>query len=388
MPGRPIPEAEKSRWTWLVARVSGIPVRVHFTLLLLLLWFGWLEFQAAGPGSGASRSIAERGLVVSIIGHILFVTGLIACVLLHEIGHALIAKANGVRTSEIVLYPFGGVARLQGMGTPRQELWISLAGPAVSVLIGALLFGGLRLSGSWIPLRQLAQGDVNLLERLMVANVVLAAFNLIPAFPMDGGRVLRSLLAQRWGMVRGTVIAASVGQALAILFGLLGLIGGNFILVFIAFFVFVGASQEILVQRSIALMRGQPVSAAMITRFEVLSHDDSLGQAADLLLSSHQQDFPVVSGSEVMGVLTRVELVRGLTQRGPRANVADSARTDFVRLSPQEGLRDAVERMQSSSTRVGLVFADDRLVGMLTSENVGEFFRLQAVETSARQRND
>jgi Zn-dependent protease/CBS domain-containing protein len=372
--------AERSRWAWRIATVSGIPVRVHFTLLLLLLWFAWVEFQAGGSGAYTAPDEVTPGSAEAIALRVLFILGLFACVLFHEVGHALTAKSYGVRTSEIILYPFGGVARLKGMGTTRQEFWISLSGPVVNLGLGLLIYGGLHLLHEWVPLVQVGQGDIHFFERLMMANFILAGFNLIPAFPMDGGRMLRSLLARRLGMVRGTAIAASIGQALAILFGLIGLIVGNFLLIFIAFFVFVSASQEVVAQRSIAIMRGQRVLDAMITRFEVLQHSDNLGQAADLLLATHQQDFPVTGGAEVLGLLTRPDLVHGLATHGPHAYVAGSARRDFVRLTPGESLADALERMHSEEQRVALVFEGEALVGMLTDENVGEFFQLHAAQ--------
>jgi Zn-dependent protease len=338
-----------------------------------------MEFQVIHRNSPAGIESASE-IFLAIGGMLLYVVGLFVSVLLHELGHALVARGHGTVTSEIVLYPFGGVARLKGLGAPKQELATSLAGPAVNVLIAVALFIGLRLTGNWVPPERLTPENLNLVARLMAANIALAVFNLLPAFPMDGGRVLRSLLARRLGMVRGTVVAASIGQALAILFGLAGLIIGNFILMFIAFFVFVSAGQEVVFQRSLALMRGQRVRDAMVSRFEVLAHADTLGQAADHLLATSQQDFPVVAGSEVLGLLTRSDLVRGLADHGPGAYVAGSARREFLRLSPDQDLQEAVELTQSEPGKVGLVFEGDRLVGLLTEENVGEFFQIHATE--------
>jgi Zn-dependent protease len=311
---------------------------------------------------------------------VVYIVGLFASVLLHELGHALVAKGHGTVTTEIVLYPFGGVARLKGLGAPKQELITSLAGPAVNVIIAVALFVGLQLTGHWVAPENLTAENMGLVARLMGANVALALFNLLPAFPMDGGRVVRALLARRLGMVRGTAVAASIGQAMAILFGLAGLIIGNFILMFIAFFVFVSAGQEVVFQRSLAMMRGQRVRDAMLSRFETLAHADTLGQAADLLLATSQQDFPVTAGSDVIGLLTRADLVRGLADHGPAAYVAGSARREFLRLRPDQDLKEAVERTQSAPGKVGLVFEGERLVGLLTEENVGEFFQVHAAE--------
>jgi len=370
----------RGRWTWNVGRIFGIPIRIHFTLLLLLLWFAWIELQSGGEALGGSGDPAP-GSWMAVALRVLFIAGLFASVLLHEIGHALIARTHGVRTNEITLYRLGGVARLRGMGTPHQELGIAFAGPLVNIGLAALLAFGLILSGQWVPLAEVTTRGVPLLQRLALANLVLAAFNLIPAFPMDGGRMLRSLLARRLGMLRGTAIAAAIGQGVAILFGLAGLLTGNFILVFIAFFVFLSASQELVAQRTSAATQGHAVTEAMVTRFEVLQHADSLGAAAERLLATHQQDFPVLAGEEILGVLTRPGLLRGLSQSGPTAYVAAAAERDFLRLEPQTPLAEALERMQAAGTQVALVFRGEYLVGMLTTENVREFFQLHAADT-------
>ncbi|MBD3237130.1 MAG: CBS domain-containing protein [Candidatus Eisenbacteria bacterium] len=369
-----------SRWVWRLGSVAGIPIRVHFTLLLLLIWIAWLELQQAG-----AQGLAPEGDPVAWLlflgGRVLFIVGIFACVLFHEIGHALVARGFAIRTTEIMLYPFGGVARLHGMGRPTQELWISLAGPSVNIVIGLLLFAVLQATGLWAPIDRLARGEATVLQNLALANFILAGFNLIPAFPMDGGRVLRALLARRFGMLRGTSIAATIGQAFAIGLGLLGLFWGNFILIFIAFFVFVSASQEVGMQRSRVMMRGQHVRDAMIRRFESLSGHDSLGRAAEFLLATHQQDFPVVEAGKVIGVLTRPALVRGLTERGPSAPVSAAAAEAYLALEPGEPLQDAVEQLQAEKQKVGLVFDGAQLVGMLTEENVREFFQLHAIDS-------
>lgn len=373
MAGSPPVRAQRHRWAWRVGTVAGIPIHIHFTLLLLLLWFVWIALRSGIP----------------VVGQLLFVAGLFISVLLHEIGHALVARRFGIRAMEIILYPFGGVSRLSSMGQPHHELWISLAGPAVNVAIGMIILAGLQMRDAWIPIVELPQQRPDILQTLAIANIILAGFNLIPAFPLDGGRVVRALLARRLGMVRATAVAASIGQAFAILMGLAALLMGQFILMFIAFFVFISAGQELLTQRTIEIMRGQKVTDAMVTRFEVLAHSDTLSQAADLLLATHQEDFPVIAGEEIIGILARPDLVRGLANHGPQAYVAGSAKRDFVRLLPADRLRDALERMQAASQGVALVFSDEgavtreRMVGMLTEENVKEFLQVQ--EAAPRQ---
>ncbi|MBD3235789.1 MAG: hypothetical protein GF330_03720, partial [Candidatus Eisenbacteria bacterium] len=168
-----------SRWVWRLGSVAGIPIRVHFTLLLLLIWIAWLELQQA-----SAQGLAPEGDPVAWLlflgGRVLFIVGIFACVLFHEIGHALVARGFAIRTTEIMLYPFGGVARLHGMGRPTQELWISLAGPSVNIVIGLLLFAALQATGLWAPIDRLARGEATVLQNLALANFILAGFNLIP----------------------------------------------------------------------------------------------------------------------------------------------------------------------------------------------------------------
>lgn len=384
----PEPEtASRRRWAWRIGSLAQIPIYLHFTLLLLLAWVIWTAVRSGG-------AVAPR---------VLFVVGLFASVFLHELGHALMARRYGIRAAEIVLYPFGGVARLRSMGTPRQEFWISLAGPMVSILIGLVLLASFNLTGRWDAAGQVPNTPRAVLQWLMMANFVLAAFNLIPAFPLDGGRVLRALLAGRMGIMRATALAATVGQGFAILMGLAGLFLGHFFLMFIAFFVFISAGQEVLMQRSRIIMRGVRVEDAMITHYETVRHADTLGQAADLLLDSHQQDFPVLAGGEILGVLTRPGLVRGLADHGPDAYISGSTSRAYVALSPDDALQAALERMQAGRMRVALVLtrvgpggtkgaqpqaeqpSADRLVGMLTEENIQEYLQVHEATGDASE---
>src|SRR5574339_1299622 len=211
------------RWQWKLGTFAGIDVFMHATFLLLIGWIGysyWLQF----------------GTIAKVIEGILFILALFLSVVLHEYGHALTARKYGIRTRDITLYPIGGVARLERMpDKPIEELWVALMGPAVNVVIAAGLFAYLFLTNSLVPLNELTVASGNFLERLMTVNISLVLFNLIPAFPMDGGRVLRALLAMRLDYVRATQIAATIGQGLAFLLGSIGLFSNPFLL-FIALF--------------------------------------------------------------------------------------------------------------------------------------------------------
>src|SRR6266498_2277312 len=234
------------RWQWKLGNFAGIDVFVHATFLLLIGWVGysyWLQ-------NGTLAKVAEG---------ILFILALFLCVVLHEYGHALTARKYGIKTRDITLYPIGGVARLERMpDKPIEELWVALMGPAVNLVIAAVLFAYLFFSGGLVPITHLTIASGSFLTRLMTLNIWLAVFNLIPAFPMDGGRALRALLAMRMDYVRATQIAAHIGQGLALVFGLVGLFSNPF-LVFIALFVWMGAASEASAALTRSVLGGIPV---------------------------------------------------------------------------------------------------------------------------------
>ena len=341
-------------------RLFGVPIRLHFTFLLLLVFLIFI-------GIGGQQS----GLTTAV-----YVLALFASVLLHEIGHALVARAYGVRTLEIVMYPIGGVSRLEGKPKPQQEPVIALAGPAVNLIIGVAL---LATQNDFLPLEKLTvPTDANLIERIGVGNVLLGVFNLLPAYPMDGGRILRALLALRKSADEATQIAARVSRFLAVAMGLFGLLSSNFLLVFVALFVYLGAAQESAAARGHSLTTGFQVRAAMITDFRTLSHGNTLREAGDLLLSTSQQDFPVMHGDEVIGLLTRSALLRATLRDGPDSYVAAAMDRNFVRIPPEMDLATALPQL-STAGAVALVMDSDRLVGMLTAENLYEFILLRQV---------
>lgn len=354
------PPAQESGWALKLGSVSGIPIRLHFTFFLLLLWFA---IRDNGPESW-------RG--------ILYVLGIFACVVLHELGHSLVAQRFGIGVRDITLYPIGGIARMERLPNPYQELWITLAGPAVNLVIAAVLYVVLQARGALIPWEQLTMGGGYWWQKLLLTNVVLFLFNMIPAFPMDGGRILRALLALRLGELRATETAASIGQFLAIAFGFFGLFY-NPLLLFIAFFVFLGAGQEAAMYRQKALVEGVPVRAAMITEFRTLPVGASLREAAERLLESSQTDYPVVNGEEIVGLLSRQDLLRGLTAQGPTGYVAGAMTRDFLTVSPDADLEEIAMEMQSGRRPAILVMEEGRLLGLVTMENLAELLVVRQI---------
>jgi Zn-dependent protease len=219
------------RWSMKIAKLAGIDIFIHFTFFILVTWVAFIQWKLNG-----SIGAAFSGVV--------FILSIFACVVLHELGHALAAKKYGIKTQDIILLPIGGVARLERMpNRPIQELWVALAGPAVNVVIAALLAIYLWFTKILTPDNQLAMTTAAFVERIMGVNIFLVLFNMIPAFPMDGGRVFRALLATRVAYSKATQVSANLGQGIALLFGGIGLFY-NPILLFIAFFVWMGAAQE------------------------------------------------------------------------------------------------------------------------------------------------
>ena len=247
-----------------------------------------------------------------------------------------------------------------------------------------LIAGGLLVwvaaQQGFVALEQLRQPtDANLIERIALGNLVLGVFNLLPAYPMDGGRVLRSLLALGRSEADATRIAAGAGQGLAILLGLAGLLWGNFMLVFVALFVYLGAAQEGAAVRGRILTTGFPVSAAMITDFRTLQHGERIRDAGNLLLATSQHDFPVIHGESVVGLLSRSRLVRAMLTEGPDGYVAGAMDREFTRLSPDTPLTEALPLVSATGACALVMDPEDHLLGILTSENVSQFLLLRQV---------
>lgn len=356
------PAAPDTTWALQIGTVLGIPIRIHLTFLLLLFWFG---FAATARGESPVRAIV-------------FLLLLFACVALHELGHAVMAGRFGVRTGEIVLYPIGGVARLESIPQGKAELLIALAGPAVNLGLALLLVVVMLAAGQPLVVdaeRVLERGS--LLQQLLAANVTLFLFNLLPAFPMDGGRVLRAALTLRLPPERATAIAATIGQGLALVGGLAGVLIGNWVLIFIAVFVFLGASQEALFFQQRAAVIGHTAREAMITRFETLAPQDTLERAAQVLLASHQQDFPVLDAwQRVAGMLSRTALMHGLATDGPGGAVLSVMERQPRVVDPSLPLEDVLKLFQVDPKGPLLVLEHDTIAGMITLENLAEFISI------------
>ncbi len=352
-------------WSLNIGKVAGTVVRVHLTFLLFLAWI----FAASYAQGGAATAVDSLAFMV-----LLFL-----CVLLHEFGHIFTARAFGVATPFVTLLPIGGVAQLERIPEdPGQEFLIAIAGPLVNVVITIAL---VLLAGAHLQPSAAAAVDnmqIALVDRLAAVNLFLALFNMIPAFPMDGGRVLRALLASRYGYVRATGIAAAIGQFVAFALGFIGLLY-NPILIFIAIFVYLAASSEAHMVALRAASRGVPVSHAMVTHFETLPPQAHLDEAVQTLLQTGQGEFPVVDGAgKPVGVLGRGDLLRAIKTRGPDARVADAMTAELPTIGHRRCLEDAFKLlMQKSAPAVGVTDANGKLVGLVTSETIAEMMMLQ-----------
>ena len=359
------------KWSWKIGTFAGIGVYLHATFLLLLAWIGlshWIDYRNFG---------------LAMIG-VLFLLAIFSCVLLHEFGHALMARRFGIETKDITLLPIGGVARLERLPEkPGQELLVALAGPAVNVVIACLLGIYLLLTGHFEPIRQIGLTHGEFLERVLFANLFLAGFNLIPAFPMDGGRVLRALLARRMEYPRATRIAANTGQGLALCFGFLGLFTNPF-LIFIALFVWIGAGQEAAAAQAKSVFENLSVRDVMIGQFQTLSPSDRISRATSLVLGGWQQDFPVVDRERLVGMLLRSDMLMALSNGDLNSSVGQIMRRDFPVATPEEAIQPVFGRFHDAEVTTMPVVDNGRLTGLVTLENLAENLVVYSALKAAR----
>jgi len=359
------------RWSFSLGTIGGTQIRIHITFLALVGWYAWMAAQTGGTPAATRATV--------------FLLALFLCILLHEFGHIVMARRFGVRTPEVLLSPIGGVARLERMpDEPRQELLVALAGPAVTALIVLALWGALTLADVAHGAGVLEQPVLPLLPGLLWVNLYLLAFNLLPAFPMDGGRVLRAILAKRMGMVTGTRIAARIGQGFAIVLGLAGFYGSP-ILILIAGFIFLAAQAEAAAVETRAAGRGIRAAQMMVTNFRVLRIHATLRDATEALLSGEQREFPVVDNlGRLEGLLTRDLLIRALTDKGPDARVAEAMAPQPPSIPIDLPFDAALEQLRRSNLpALPVVAPDGTLAGLLTLDNITDLLLVRRAEGGA-----
>ena len=348
--------------------VSGIKIEVHWTFSLLLIWVAFLELQ---QGANLDRILLNEALIL-----VLFV-----CVVLHELGHALTAKRFNINTQKIILLPIGGVATLEKMPKkPGQELLVALAGPAVNVVIAILL-------SIIVPVKSYFNFDAVVLEEvlyqptfqnflfyLFIANVMLVVFNLIPAFPMDGGRVLRALLSFKLGRVAATKIASSIGQGLAILFFVFGLFFNPF-LILIAFFIFFGAYGENQMVKQNSLLEGHVAKEATLTNITLLSPTNSVQEVIDILLAGTEKDFVVLENKKIVGVVTQRVIIENA--KTPFLLVGDIMDKTFYLIDASTAITKVLEFIGKEKKNFFPVTEEGKLIGAIDRTNISEFILLK-----------
>lgn len=364
------------KWSFRIFTFAGTEVRIHATFFVLLLLV-------------ASQSIMVGQGFAGALDSMLFILAMFTCVLLHEFGHVTAARGYGIRTPDITLLPIGGVARLERMPRkPSEELVVAICGPLVNVVIAAAIWLFFGMQAVIHPGYNFGQAG-HFLEKLMVWNVVMVAFNLVPAFPMDGGRVLRAFLAMFMEYSKATRTAATVGQGIAMLVAIYMLLFATFhpMLLLIAFFIFMAAGQEAAAVTQQEATRNLRVRDAMLTEFHVLPPEARLQDGVTLLLAGVQQDFPVMdSHGGIQGMLTRHDLIAALAENGPSYPVVLVMRRCPQSTTPLADLTQAIDALGGAECPMIPVIdpISERLVGLLTTENIGETLMVRAALMKAR----
>ncbi|MFN7560200.1 MAG: site-2 protease family protein [Prosthecobacter sp.] len=358
------------KWSFKLGRFLGIDVFVHFTFLIVLAIVGIAHW------------LPQSSLVEAFWGMVFFAL-LFLCVLLHEYGHALMARRFGVGTRDITLLPIGGVARLERIPEkPSQELLVALAGPAVNVVIALGLAAWLTLAQAWEPVSALGSAEGGIIERLLAVNIGLVLFNLLPAFPMDGGRVLRAVLAMKMDYARATSIAATVGKGMAIVFAAWGLFY-NPMLLLIAVFVWSGAAQEASMAQVRAVVSGACVREAMVTRFHTVTASATLQDLAALMLSGAQHDYPVMKRERIIGMLANADILDAMRHRPMETTAGEIMREDFATVEEGELLDDILQREREDPSVALAVMNHGMLTGLLTNENLHEYIVIREATASS-----
>lgn len=348
-------------WSFSLGRILGSELRVHVTFFLLLAWVGYAAYSQLGAQAA--------------LWNVLFIVALFVCVVAHEFGHALMARRYGIRTPDITLLPIGGVARLERMPeNPVHEILVALAGPAVNVVIWIVLTLGFGVETRLDDLADTQMTAKDFISQLALVNIVLAVFNMIPAFPMDGGRVFRAVLSLWMDRVQATRIAGLAGQIVAVLFAFAGLSGGNPMLVLIALFVFMAAAAESNDVAMRSVVRRLVARDAMITSYDSLTPDDSIDTASAALIRTTQHEFPILDNAgHLVGFVTRDALFQAKVSETPGVHpVTSIMTTNIPQIGLATGLETVLDTLHQGNPAVAVIATDKSMIGYITRENIGE----------------
>lgn len=353
------------QWSWKIARIANIDVYIHTTFFLLLAWFAYSDWKQAGT-------------IEAVIQGSVFIILLFTCVVLHEFGHALTARRYKVVTNRITLLPIGGVASMERIpDDPKQELHIAVAGPMVNVVIAGLLYFWMNLSDISITEEDILSNNLPLAYRLLLVNVMLVVFNMLPVYPTDGGRVLRALLAMRMPHHKATAIAARIGQTLAIVMGIVGFLYNHPMLILIAVFLWFGATAENQMEQTKVSLHNITAEQAMITEFHILSPNAPLSLAVQYTLSSNQKNFPVGNEHQLEGVLTQNQLMLALQKFGETAQVHQAMINPIQTVAHNTPVENILADIQMKSSGIVAVSKSGQIVGIIDLDNIIELIRIQ-----------
>lgn len=349
-----------------IGKLFNIPIYLHWSLLFL-------------PLVVISQSQEES--ITSMIWQLLLFISLFVCVLMHEYGHALTARRYGVKTVDIILSVIGGVARLTKLPKkPWQELVVAAAGPAVNVVIAALVYLFLWITGSE-PFPSRALDGTNFLQFFALANLVLVVFNLVPAFPMDGGRMLRAALNIKLSRVRATFIAMITGQIIAIITAAAALYSGYYVMVLIAIFVFISAGAEYRGIKQEAFLANHKVGDAMKQQFQILQQSNNMDYAVQILTNSGQQHFPVLNLMNLNGILTHQHILKAISEKNTLAPISEYMNKNFIALSPNDNIWKAFQIFQENKYELIPIVENNVVIGILDKASLNEFLQIQAAKT-------
>jgi Zn-dependent protease len=370
-------------WSFRIAQVAGIDIKVHITFFIILIL---AAIQWGGITGNAEGALF--GVVLMIL--------LFTCVTLHELGHSFAARYFGIPVREITLLPLGGVAQLsKNPEKPLHEFIIALAGPLVNVAIAGALFipvasvvRSALLDGQGLLPDLRSTSLQTLLLWLFAANISLVVFNLIPAFPLDGGRMFRALLAMAIGMPKATRIAAGLGQIIAIALGVYGVVSGQFLLVLTAVFIFFGAGQENSVAQSKTVLVTRRVGDAYNKHALTLQIGDRVSRVIDYILTSYQPDFAVMQGPNPIGIVTREDVMRSLVTMRHDPYVTEIMRREIYRVDADLPLDAAREQMAGANARVGAVYGSGQYLGLVSLEDINEAYTVLSFQEARRKMNE
>jgi len=323
--------------------------------------------------AGMSQKGYEKALM-----SVLFICAVFACVLIHELGHSLVARHFGIQAKSITLLPIGGIAAMDEMPEkPAQEITMTLIGPFINLAIAGILY---LFAGSWAGITAPNLYPVNthdFLTGLIGVNIILAGFNLIPAFPMDGGRALRGFLAMRMSYVKATSLSVSIGQAISMVFIFYGIFF-NFWLALIGIFLIIGAGSEKRHVLLSSLLRGVEVQEAMTTEFHSLKPDDLLSRVLEQAYHVCQDDFPVIGESGIQGIITRSGLLAAVHEKGLGVPVSEVMDRDYAKVNSRASLDDVYRLMLTTNKTVAAVIDGDYFSGILSLDGISRYFMIQA----------